>query len=159
MEQNLQLRSFQRTDLPRLKAWLNIPRVAAWYQAPEDWVYEVEHQAEEFPWLYHRIAELGGKPIGFCQYYSYHNSGEDWHGTTPLEGTYSIDYMIGDDGAVGRGLGKRMIQLLLHEIWSQPDASRVIVQPEPENQASCGMLRSLGFAFDEQNQVYLLERA
>lgn len=158
MEQTLKLRAFQKTDIPQLKQWLAIPRVAAWYPVPEDWIYEVEHQAEEYPWLHHRIAEWDGREIGFCQYYAYHNSGEDWHGTTPLEGTYSIDYMIGENDAVGKGLGKRMIALLLREVWRNRDAVRVIVQPEPENTTSCGVLRSLGFVFDERNQVYLLER-
>lgn len=151
------LRPMQLSDLPLFQKWLALPHVSTWYHDPEDWIYEIVHQEDEFSFLRHLIVGSGGKPIGFCQYYPYWLSGEEWHGTTPLEGTYSIDYMIGDTAFLGKGYGKRIILALLDQIRLLPDASRVIVQPEPENQASCGVLRSCGFQFDETNHLFILK--
>jgi len=65
--------------------------------------------------------------------------------------------MIGDVTYLGKGFGKRIILALLEQIRNEPDAVRVIVQPEPDNKASCGVLRSCGFRFDESNHIFLLE--
>lgn len=150
------LRPMLVSDLPLFQEWLFVPHVAAWYHEPEDWIFEVEHQDDEFAFVRHFIVESAGNPVGFCQYYPYWLSGEDWHGTIPLKGTYSIDYLIGEKAFLGKGYGTQIILALLEKIRSETDAARVIVQPEPENQASCGVLRAGGFAFDEENGVYLL---
>ena len=156
MSSLVQLRDMQLSDLPLFREWLFVPHVAAWYHEPEDWIYEVEHQDDEFAFVRHFIVEREGNPVGFCQYYPYWRSGEDWHGAIPLEGTYSIDYLIGDQALLGRGYGTQIILALLEKIRAEPDAERVIVQPEPENLASCGVLRAGGFAFDKNNGVFLL---
>ena len=145
-----------QTDLPLFRAWLKLPHVAAWYPDPEDWITEIELQDGEFAFVRHLIAQGDGRAFGFCQYYPYWLSGEDWHGNTPLSGTYSIDYMIGERAFLGKGYGKRIILALLDKIRSEPNARRVIVQPEPENKASCGVLRACGFCYDAENQIYLL---
>ena len=151
------LRPMQQSDLPLFREWLTLPHVAAWYHEPEDWIAEIEQQDGAFAFVHHFIAQSNGIAIGFCQYYPYWLGGEDWHGDIPLSGTYSIDYMIGDVTFLGKGFGKQIILALLEQIRNEPDAVRVIVQPEPENQASCGVLRASGFHFDESNQVYLYE--
>lgn len=156
MTRTISLRRMEQDDIPLFIEWLKLSHVAAWYHEPEDWIYEVKHQAIEYPWLYHYIAEEQGRSIGFCQYYEYSNSGEDWHGTIPLEGTYSIDYLIGDVNYLRKGYGAKMLQLLLDRIRQEPKAKRVIVQPEEENAASCGVLKSIGFQFDETNKVFVL---
>ena len=103
------------------------------------------------------MVELEGKPIGFCQYYEYRHSGEDWHGNTDINGTYSIDYLIGDTEYIGKGFGKNIIQLLIKEIKLHKYAKRIIVQPEQENKASCNTLLSCGFSFDTVNEIYIME--
>ena len=156
MPKTINLRKMEQDDILLFIEWLKLSHVAAWYHEPEDWIYEVKNQAIEYPWLYHYIAEEQGRPIGFCQYYEYANSGEDWHGSIPLEGTYSIDYLIGDVNYLGKGYGAKMLQLLLDKIRQGPKAKRIIVQPEELNAASCGVLRSIGFHFDEENKVFIL---
>ncbi len=156
MSASVQLRNMQLSDLPLFQKWLALPHVTTWYHDPADWISEVEQQDGAFAFVRHFIADSSGKPIGFCQYYPYRLSGEDWHGSIPLEGTYSIDYLIGETALLGKGYGKGIILALLEQIKKQPDACRVIVQPEPENQASCGVLLSCGFCYDEMNGLYLL---
>ena len=151
------LRPMQLSDLPRFREWLFLPHVAAWYHEPEDWIAEIEKQDEAFSFVRHFMVQSEGKTIGFCQYYPYWLSGENWHGEIPIEGTYSIDYFIGDVTFLRKGYGKEIIRALMEQIQTHASASRVIVQPEPENQASCGVLLASGFHFDQSNQVYLYE--
>ncbi len=87
--------------------------------------------------------------------YLYEKGGEDWHGDLPLAGTYSLDYLIGEAAFLRRGFGKQLVAALLSEIRRQPDAKRVIVQPDPANHASCGLLQACGFALMPQNGLYL----
>ncbi len=100
---------------------------------------------------------MDGKFIGFCQFYEYRHSGESWHGNIEIDGTYSIDYLIGDTEYLGRGFGKAIIQALIEKIKTQLSTKRIIVQPEPENKASCNTLLSCGFTFDKNNEIFILE--
>ncbi len=148
------LRSFGDDDVALFKQWLYLPHVAKWYHDPLDWIDEIEKRNSDYVWLHHFIALVDEKPIGFCQYYEYCNSGEDWHGNAEIEGTYSIDYMIGDSAYLAKGYGKAMIRLLIEMIKSVESAASIIVQPEQENKPSCNTLLSCGFYFDEANEIY-----
>jgi len=156
MEQTLTLRLLEDSDLPLVRRWLYLPHVAPWFDNPLDWLGEMEQRKEKFSWLRHFIAEVDDLPIGVCQYYAYQNSGETWHGCVPVEGTYSIDYLIGETDYLGRGFGRQIVRQLIQRIWEQKDATRIIVQPEAKNEPSCRTLRSCGFRFDEENRLFLL---
>lgn len=155
--EKLEFRQFSNEDIELFEKWLFMPHVAEWYHDPLDWMDEIKKRNDEFSFLNHFIVELEGKPIGFCQYYEYINSGEDWHGDTDISGTYSIDYLIGDTKFIGKGLGKRIVQLLIEQIKLQNKAKRIIVQPEQENIASCNTLLSCGFSFDTNNDIFVME--
>ncbi|MDR2899105.1 MAG: GNAT family N-acetyltransferase, partial [Clostridiales bacterium] len=73
----------------------------------------------------------------------------------PLNGAYSIDYFIGEEIYIGKGLGKAIIGLLTDKIFSLKDAQRIIVQPDEENNASCNSLLSNGYVLDGENNVYI----
>lgn len=155
MESRIELRNFTDHDMVLFKKWLYIPHVAQWYHHPLDWIEEVEKRNSDFNWLRHFIVESGSRPIGFCQYYEYVHSGETWHGDIEVNGTYSIDYMIGEAEYLRKGFGKAIIKELMQRIKSEDHAKRIIVQPEPENKASCNTLLACGFVFDTANEVYL----
>lgn len=154
----LELRKLTHQDISLFEQWLGTPHVAKWYHDPQDWLLEVKEREQTFSFLHHLIVVHNGEAIGFCQYYLFSESGEDWHGTWLLDGTYSIDYMIGEKAYVGKGFGKRIIKQLTEHIMALPDCQRIIVQPEPENLASCGALLSVGYRFDEENELYILKK-
>lgn len=156
-EHTMTLRPIQQTDLPLFRRWLALPHVAKWYTEPEDWLYELEHREDEFHWLHHFIVECDGVSFGFGQFYEYRLSGETWHGSLPLEGAYSIDYLIGETEYLNKGFGKKIVLELIRRIRQQAGATRVLVQPEQENAASCHTLLSAGFRFDAENEVYMLD--
>ncbi|MEA4987141.1 MAG: GNAT family N-acetyltransferase [Anaerovorax sp.] len=151
----IMLRGLNDNDIALFKKWLYTPHVAAWYHDPLDWIDEIEKRNSNFSWLNHFIVEYEDKPIGFCQYYEYFNSGETWHGDIEVSGTYSIDYMIGEIEYLGKGFGKQIIGALIAKIKIHENAKRVIAQPEPENKASCKTLLSCGFEFDNENEIYI----
>jgi len=152
----LELTKFEDEDIELLENWLRQEYILKWYHEPEEWLREAQERHDEFCWITHFIVLKEGEPIGFCQYYPYEKSGETWNGDVPACGTYSIDYLIGEQDCLGKGLGKQIVKLLVNEIFSRKDAKRIIAQPEPENAASCYTLLSSGFAYDERNGLYLL---
>lgn len=157
MENLIKIRAFKDADVALFTKWLYTPHVAMWYHEPTDWITEIEKRNSEFNWVHHFIVECNHEPIGFCQYYEYKNSGETWHGDTDREGTYSIDYLIGDATYLRMGFGKQIIKFLIDKIKLYNNGKRIIVQPEPENTASCKTLLTCDFTFDERNKIFVLE--
>lgn len=158
MNESVVLRSFADDDMEIFKKWLSTPHVSAWYHDTQDWIDEVEKRHDEYKWINHYIVMCDEKPVGFCQYYEYKLSGEEWHGDIELEGTYSIDYLIGEADYLKKGIGRRIVLELILLIRRENNAKRIIVQPEADNSASCATLSSAGFTLhDADNNVYLLE--
>lgn len=154
-EDMIQLRKMEQNDLHIFKKWLYTPHVARWYHDPLDWIHEVEEQDSKFCWIHHFIVEHKGQPIGFCQYYACKDSDELWEGYTALGGSYSIDYMIGESNYLRNGFGKMIVAELTNRIALHSDAKRIVVQPESENKASCGLLLSCGFVLDMEKEIYV----
>lgn len=152
----LKLREFRDDDIPLFKKWLYVYHVSKWYEEPLEWIEEVEGRVSDFSWIHHYIVEYNQCAIGFCQYYEYCNSGEVWHKDVEIDGTYSIDYLIGEKEFLKRGLGKGIINELLNLVRLIPNAKRIIVQPDSENAASCNTLLSSGFEFIESKELYLI---
>ena len=153
----MRLREFIKTDIALFRRWLYLPHVAKWYHEPQDWLVEVEDVKGEFAWIKHYIVEEADKAIGFCQFYEYCKSGENWHGTMEVRGTYSIDYMIGEADYLMKGFGKQIVQELIKKIKDEDGAQYIIVSPELENEASCRTLISSGFVYNKDDEIYIME--
>ena len=151
----LSMKPLQDANIPMMEAWLKKEHVKKWYENPEDWLLEIRERLGEFSFIKHFIVYFGEQPIGFCQYYPCCEAGEDWYGDLPLEGTYSIDYLIGEEEYIGKGLGKATIKLLTAEVFSITRSQRIIVQPDAENTASCQSLLANGFEFDADRSIFI----
>lgn len=161
----LELRLLDENDEALVEDWLNREHVKRWYEIPhlevtlDDWMNEIKGRNAEFKWLTHLIAVWQGRPIGLCQYYKCADSDEDF-GALPRAGSYGIDYLIGEEAYLGKGLGKGIIALLVDRIFSFPDAQRVTADIDSENKASEGALLSCGFElFDAKSSRYVYNRA
>ncbi len=152
------LRPLTDADVPLMEEWLKRPHVAQYYEHPEDWLEEIQHRENEFAFLRHFIVRLGAAPIGFCQYYDCYAAQEDWYQVEEPQRVFSIDYLIGEASYLGKGYGKAMIQALVERIFALPCARRILVQPEKENAASCGVLKANGFWFDVERNCFVRER-
>lgn len=160
----LELRLLGDSDVSLVETWLNKEHVKRWYEIPslgiaiDDWMSEIKGRHEEFCWLTHLIALWEGRPIGLCQSYKCVDSDEDW-GALPLTGAYGIDYLIGEESLLGKGLGKGIITLLVNRIFSLSDAQRVVADIDKDNKASEKALLASGFAlFDAGRNRYAIQR-
>ena len=151
------LRLFEDEDVPRLRRWLAAEHVRLWFEHPDAWIEEVEGRRGAFSWIRHFIVEADGAPVGFCQYYPFARSGEDWNGAQPIEGTYSLDYLVGEPSRLRCGVARAALALLVECIAAEADAQRVIVQPDPGNAASRALLMANGFSYDKADDLFVLE--
>lgn len=161
----LDLRLIRDNDVPLIEVWLNKAHVKRWYEIPhmgitiDDWMCEIKERNGKFKWLTYLIATWQGQPIGLCQYYKCEDSVDEDFAALPLAGSYGIDYMIGEEDFIGKGLGKGMITLLVKKIFSFPDAQRVTADIDEDNKASEKALLSCGFALvDAEHSRYVLQK-
>lgn len=155
---NVRLRAYESGDRSRYLAWLTRRHVAPWYAPAEAWLAEIDQRDGVYSFIRHFIILADETPIGACQHYPYWQSGEDWHGAVSPEGSYSIDYLIGEVSYLRRGVGAQAVRLLAEDVFEKPDARRIIVQPDAENEASRRTLLAAGFALDPSNGLFILRR-
>ena len=146
-------RALRRDDFGRLAAWLAEPRVARW------WNHDVSPEAIERDFgtsvdggdaTEMFVAQLDGEPIGFIQRYpicAYAEYVEELSRVCPVPaGALSIDYLIGDPAARGRGVGAAMIGAFVAQSWDAYPAARDVVVPVAAgNHASWRALERVGF--------------
>ncbi|PKL25727.1 MAG: GNAT family N-acetyltransferase [Spirochaetae bacterium HGW-Spirochaetae-3] len=156
--ERLTLTPFTDDDMPTMRAWLRKERVLRWYTEPDEWVRELEERDGEFSFIQHFMARLGGRAVGFGQYYACADSGEADYAAYPSAGSYSIDYMLGEDDCVGRGLGSALVGELVAAVLALPEAALIVVKPDEGNAASRACLTANGFSLDERTGVFCLYR-
>jgi RimJ/RimL family protein N-acetyltransferase len=147
----LELRLLGDNDVPLVAAWLNKEHIKKWYEIPrlgvaiDDWITEIKERNGKYCWITYLIAMWQNHPIGFCQYYKCLDSIDEDFGTLPLTGAYGIDYLVGEESYLGKGLGKGIVALLVESISSLPDAQRVTADIDMDNTISEKTLLSCGF--------------
>jgi RimJ/RimL family protein N-acetyltransferase len=141
-------------DLPALHRWLNDPAVVLWWEGDDvSWEAVVRDYGSTSPeHVEHWIASVGGRDVGWIQCYAAADEPDEsdqWWALGVDRMAAGIDYLIGDPGDRGRGLGSAMIRAFvadvvfcLHPQWSQACAS-----PYAENTASWRALEKAGFRF------------
>lgn len=147
----IELRLLNETDIPLVESWLNKEHVKKWYEIPfqniaiDDWMNEIKACNGEYSWITYLIATWEDRPIGLGQYYYCQNSIGENFGTVPIPGTYGIDYLIGEEAFLGKGFGKKIVELLVNLIFSFTDAKRVTADVDENNLISKKTLLSAGF--------------
>ena len=161
----LTLRLLDDEDMPSVTCWLHKEHVKRRYEIPElgitihDWLCEISARKEAFHWITYNIVLFQDKPIGLCLFYRCADSDEDY-GTLPIAGSYGIDYLIGEEAYLGKGLGKALITLLVDRIFAIPDAQRVTADIANDNAASRQALLSCGFVLvDADHNRYMKGKA
>ncbi len=121
----LELRPLSDDDISLVEVWLNKEHIKRWYEIPHigitiaDWMREIQERNGEFRWITYLIAMYREQPIGLCLYYKCMDSSDEDFGTLPLTGSYGIDYLIGEETYLGKGLGKRIIAMLIKSFLSR----------------------------------------
>ena len=146
------LRPLTRADLPLVGRWLAEPLVARW------WAHDTSADAVERDFgpavdgaeptaMY--LGCVDGAPFGLVQIYAIAAYPEYVEELTPVcavpAGALSIDYLIGEPAARGRGLGAALIAAAVARGFADhPDAMDVIVPVAAGNIASIRALQRAG---------------
>lgn len=155
------------------------PEVARWWS--DDPLTEAEDIKSELSGegaSTYRIAELDGRPVGLIfgyriiDYPEYLEELTDAGVEVPV-GAWSIDYLVGEADATGRGIGTAMVRAMCQQVWAaDPDVERILVAVHAENQPSWRTLERAGFTrlagvfemepdvaeHERQHLVYVLTR-
>ena len=148
----VELRPLSRADLPLLCRWLAEPLVARWWHDDAD-LRAVEAQygpsidGRDPTQVY--LGVHAGEPFGLVQVYAFADEPEslaELSGICPVPpGALSIDYLVGEPAARGRGLGAAMIAAAVARGFADhPEAQDVLVPVALGNTASWRALRRAG---------------
>lgn len=146
-------RPLSRDDFGVLADWLAQLHVHEWWDheyTPEalerDFGRSIDgdEPAEDY------LVLFDGTPIGLVQYshfVDYPDYVEEMTHVYPVgDGAVSIDYLVGDPGRVGQGVGTTMIRAFVERIWATDAfATHVVVPVNSANERSWRALLRAGF--------------
>ncbi|MNI38595.1 Aminoglycoside N(6')-acetyltransferase type 1 [compost metagenome] len=153
---NVNLRKMSSHDILLVEEWLNKAHVKKWFGDPQEWLNEIHNCNGQYSWIIHHIVEYNQVPIGFCQYYDVSKTGGGYSWDNEPPGTYGIDYLIGDESLLGKGIGNRIIKELTRWVIENEKSLQLIADPIEENIASIRVLVNNGYKFDKVTGLYKL---
>jgi aminoglycoside 6'-N-acetyltransferase len=146
------LRPFTRADFPSMSGWLSTPHVARWWGddpalAALERQYGPSLDGQDRARL--RVILADGEPVGFLQWYPLDGEPDysrELETVVPLEpGDASLDYLVGEPAALGRGIGSTAIGVGCAEVWQVAELRRLVVPVHADNVASRRALLHAGF--------------
>lgn len=148
--QVLTFRPLTRADLPDVVRWQHSPAARRWFhaggltleQAEERYGPRIDgtHPTRMF------VALLGDRPIGYAQVYAAEPPPTEPGREVPAE-PVGIDYLVGEDDLVGRGIGTALIGAFIRQVVrpTHPGATHVVARPDHRNHRSIRALEKNGF--------------
>jgi len=159
----LRLRKAVPEDLARLRYWDEQPHVIE-ADPNDDWCWERE-LCRDPDWREQLIAEVDDAPIGVIQIIDPAREDSHYWGDCP-DDLRAIDIWIGEQAYVGRGFGKRMMEMAIDRCFRDPSVQAVLLDPLAANTRARRFYERLGFRFVENRRfgnddcaVYALDRA
>lgn len=153
----ISLRLANENDLSIITTWLNKAYIKKWYGGPEAWLAEIRNDSGDFGWLNHYIVMHDATPVGFCQYYNCSQTPAGYEWDNEPQGTFAIDYLIGEERFLKKGLGTVIVQQLCKLITSLESVVQIVADPVPENIDSTKLLEKNGFILDLTTGLYKLK--
>ena len=151
-------RLMQEDELPRLIAWLRASHVAPWWQrsATADAIartYVPRLRGKTEVRVYTLLAD--NVPVGMIQA----APPEARHAT--IKAACSIDFLIGEAGLIGRGLGARALDAFVtEEVFGELGLSTCLADPDATNHRSIRALARAGFSqvdrFNHGDRTFIL---
>ena len=151
---DVEFRRVTDDDLVLLHGWLNEPGIVRWWEGDDvSWDAVVRQYGSGCPDpVEHWLASVDERPVGWIQCYLAADDPEEagpWFALGVRQDAAGIDYLVGEPGDRGRGVGSSMIRAFvtdvvfgLHPAWTQACAS-----PYAANVASWRALEKAGFRF------------
>ena len=151
------LRPMTAADLPLMCRWLDQPHVHRWWH---DSAEPAAVSAAYLPCIdgaepsHPLIVELPSGPVGFVQWYRWADYPDYGGQLDAAPDEAGFDYLIGEEGWCGQGLGTRLIAELMQWIRDRdPDVGGYLVDPEETNTASRRVLEKNGLQLVAVKQV------
>jgi aminoglycoside 6'-N-acetyltransferase len=144
------LRPMSEGDLPVVEAWLRLPHVARWWTpdttaAQEIARYRTRISQEPRPATIMLMVTQDGQSIGWCQWYRWADYPAEAAAIDARADEAGIDYAIGDQAHIGRGVGTQLIAALVAEVRRQHPGAGILADPDAANTASRRVLEKNGF--------------
>lgn len=146
-------RALTEADFDMLAGWLGRDHVQAWWRDPEASAKVPEKYGPrvrgEVPTEVFVVAS-DGYEVGIIQRYRIEDH-PAWFKTLASSGldpsqAAGIDYLIGDERAIGRGVGTNMIRDFSDKLFDElGEIALIAVTPQVENVASCRVLEKAGY--------------
>jgi aminoglycoside 6'-N-acetyltransferase len=144
----LAFRPLQLADLPLVARWQSLPHVARWWREPAD---RASITSRYSPTIDGRdptevfIIDFEGEPIGLIQRYLLSDN-PDWADAIGVQDGAGIDYFLGEQTILGKGLGARAIARFASDTFVRyPAVPLVVAVPQQDNVASWRALERAGF--------------
>ncbi|HEX6165180.1 MAG TPA: GNAT family N-acetyltransferase [Acidimicrobiales bacterium] len=142
-------------DLPTMHRWLNDPGVVRWWEGDDvSWAGVVADygSGRTDVTTEHWIASVDGRDVGWIQCYASVDSPDEagpWWALGVDRTAAGIDYLVGEPGERGRGLGSGMIRAFVRDIvfGRHPGWTQACAAPHEANAASWRALARAGFRF------------
>lgn len=128
-------------DLPRLRLWLAMPHVRAWWGDPDTAIREIRRLMAS-DWAEPMLVAWQGRQIGYLQAYDA-VSAAPGGGEEP--GSFGIDLFIGEPSYVGKGLGTAFLGAYTDRLLRGGRASRILARPARSNHRAVRCLEGAGF--------------
>lgn len=149
---SLRFRPLAREDFPLLSQWLAKPHVERWWREDHEPVAVEARYGPAVDGLEPTevfIVEHDDAPIGLIQRCRLRDYPE-WQRALAVAGTptdaAALDYLIGDEALIGRGLGGEMIDRFVEDTWTQyRDCWAIAVTVQQDNRRSWRALEKAGF--------------
>lgn len=153
------LRKLEDKDIELVELWLKEEHVAKWFGDSSDWIEEIYGRNKDFNFIHHFIVEGENGAVGFCQYYDYWKLPEDDLEAIEPEGTYGIDYMIGEVSLRGNGIGKHIVKMICDKVCEEnKNVVQIVADPTIEekriNIPSIKVLEANCFFYDKKSKLY-----
>jgi aminoglycoside 6'-N-acetyltransferase len=132
--------------LPLVRDWLVREHVRRWWRDRGESLGHAEDAlAGRDPTEYFLIV-LDGRPVGMIETYLVADN-PDWGATIGEgEGAAGLDLFIGEEDAVGRGLGPQVLAQFAREVvFARPDTEAVVATVEEPNRRSWRAFERAGF--------------
>lgn len=137
-------------DLPAVARWQAAPHAARWFDparhTPDQLRERYGPRIDGSAPVRMLVVEADGRPVGYVQHYRLADH-PAYAAATGRPDAVGIDYAIGVPELVGRGLGPRLITMLVRDevVPTYPEATVVVASPDPANVRSRRALEKAGF--------------
>ncbi|KMY31404.1 GCN5 family acetyltransferase [Lysinibacillus xylanilyticus] len=162
LDKELHIRLMKSGDFDLMVKWLNDQRVLEFYEEPPSNLGRVINKygprIEGKHYVIPCIVEYKNESIGYIQYYEIPETELKKYDYQGNQNIYGIDQFIGEPKLWGKGIGTKIIQMMLNYLCNK-GASKVLLEVKNDNVRAISSYKKCGFKRikDLNNNLVLME--